>query len=112
MARVRFCIPPSLPLKTENRELKNFMPSPRHTPGPDEVQHEIDIELSLPRKRELLRIDEVADVLRRTDDHVRNLIDAGELVAVDTKSNPNGSRSSLVVTRASFIAFLNRRKKI
>jgi hypothetical protein len=76
----------------------------------DSVQYEIDLELSLPRKRDLLRVDEVMDVLRCKDDHVRNLITLGELIGVDNKSNPNGKQSYYLVTRASLLSYINRRK--
>lgn len=84
--------------------------SSRHKPGSDEVQIEIDLELSLPRKRDLLRVDEVMDILRCERDHVYRLIDNGELTALDNKSNPNGKQSYYLVTRASLVAFVNRRK--
>ena len=75
-------------------------------------QIEIDLELSLPTKRDLLRVDEVAHILQCSRDHVSNLIDSGELIGVDTKSKPEGKQAYWRITRASLLNFVNKRKTI
>lgn len=58
------------------------MESPRKTKasaGTHPDQMEIDLELGLPRVRQLLTVKETADYLRVDIDHVYHFVDAGEL---------------------------------
>lgn len=58
----------------------------------------------------LLTVDEAASALQCSADHIYRLIQSGELVGIDNKPKPNSKQSYYLVTRASLLAYVNRRK--
>jgi hypothetical protein len=75
------------------------------------VQPELDFDFYLPAGRETFRTWEVAAIIRHSEDHVINLIEAKEFGDYVDARGAGASKSSYVITRAGLVAWLTKRKR-
>ena len=72
----------------------------------------VEMDAWLPPNRSSLRVDELGEFLSVTNQHLYNLIIAGELRVPKAAVDSAPSRASIMVPRAAIVAFLKRRTSL